>query len=83
MTRGLLVGTDYEARANYRGAWSLYGSFDYIGVARQRVMARQCTGHSHGTCFHRRVLSSMSVNSLVSVRARLVSFTAAHSAIGG
>ena len=30
MTRGLLVGTDYEAGKNYRGVWGLYGSYDYI-----------------------------------------------------
>jgi hypothetical protein len=29
MTRGLLVGTDYEARS-VRGLWGLFGSFDYI-----------------------------------------------------
>ncbi len=30
MTRGLLIGTDYEAGKNYRGVWGLYGSYDYI-----------------------------------------------------
>ena len=30
MTRGLLIGTDYEAGKNVRGIWGLYGSFDYI-----------------------------------------------------
>jgi hypothetical protein len=30
MTRGLLVGTDYEAGPNYRGVWGLYGSYDYM-----------------------------------------------------
>ncbi|HEX8010796.1 MAG TPA: DUF3943 domain-containing protein [Casimicrobiaceae bacterium] len=30
MTRGLLVGKGYEAGANYRGVWGLYGSYDYI-----------------------------------------------------
>ncbi len=30
MTRGLLIGTDYEAGKNYRGVWGLYGNYDYI-----------------------------------------------------
>jgi hypothetical protein len=30
MTRGLLVGRDYEAGPNVRGVWGLYGSYDYL-----------------------------------------------------
>jgi hypothetical protein len=30
MTRGLLVGKDYEAGNNFRGIWGLFGSYDYI-----------------------------------------------------
>jgi hypothetical protein len=30
MTRGLLIGTDYELGASYRGIWGMYGSYDYI-----------------------------------------------------
>ncbi|HMC17332.1 MAG TPA: DUF3943 domain-containing protein [Albitalea sp.] len=30
MTRGLLVGRDYEVGPNYRGVWGLYGSYDYL-----------------------------------------------------
>ncbi len=30
MTRGLLVGKDYEEGKNFRGVWGLYGSYDYI-----------------------------------------------------
>jgi uncharacterized protein DUF3943 len=37
MTRGLLVGKDYEAGANYRGIWGLYGSYDYIAPQVFRV----------------------------------------------
>jgi hypothetical protein len=37
MTRGLLVGKDYEAGANYRGVWGLYGSYDYIAPQTFRV----------------------------------------------
>jgi hypothetical protein len=29
-TRGLLLGTDYEAGRRYRGVWGLYGSYDYL-----------------------------------------------------
>jgi hypothetical protein len=29
-TRGLLLGTDYEAGERYRGVWGLYGSYDYL-----------------------------------------------------
>ena len=30
MTRGLLIGTDYDIGQKYRGVWGLYGSYDYI-----------------------------------------------------
>jgi hypothetical protein len=30
LTRGLLVGANYEAGSKYRGVWGLYGSYDYI-----------------------------------------------------
>jgi hypothetical protein len=37
MTRGLLVGKDYEAGPNYRGVLGLYGSYDYIAPQTFRV----------------------------------------------
>jgi hypothetical protein len=37
MTRGLLYGKEYEAGANYRGVWGLYGSYDYIAPQLFRV----------------------------------------------
>lgn len=37
MTRGLLVGTDYEYGEHYRGLWGLYGSYDYIAPQTFRV----------------------------------------------
>jgi hypothetical protein len=37
MTRGLLVGTDYQSGADYRGVWGLYGSYDYIAPQTFRV----------------------------------------------
>jgi hypothetical protein len=37
MTRGLLIGSDYQAGADYRGVWGLYGSYDYIAPQTFRV----------------------------------------------
>jgi len=30
LTRGLLLGTDYDISNNYRGIWGLYGSYSYM-----------------------------------------------------
>ena len=46
MTRGLLVGRDYEAGPDYRGVYGLYGTFDYIAPQTYRVSS---TGLSLGT----------------------------------
>lgn len=37
MTRGLLLGRDYQVGDNYRGLWGLYGSYDYISPQIFRV----------------------------------------------
>lgn len=37
MTRGLLIGKDYEVGERYRGIWGLYGSYDYISPQTFRV----------------------------------------------
>ena len=37
MTRGLLLGTDYDLGERYRGIWGLYGSYDYISPQTFRV----------------------------------------------
>ncbi len=37
LTRGLLIGKDYEAGDNYRGVWGLYGLYDYIAPQTFRV----------------------------------------------
>jgi uncharacterized protein DUF3943 len=37
MTRGLLIGTDYQSGDDYRGVWGLYGSYDYIAPQTFRV----------------------------------------------
>jgi hypothetical protein len=46
MIRGLLVGKDYELGADYRGAFGLYGTYDYIAPQTYRVSS---TGLSVGT----------------------------------
>jgi hypothetical protein len=45
LTRGLLIGRDYEAGQRYRGVWGLFGSYDYISPQTFRVSA---TGLSLG-----------------------------------
>ncbi|HZQ73513.1 MAG TPA: DUF3943 domain-containing protein [Burkholderiales bacterium] len=37
MTRGLLIGADYDAGERYRGVWGLYGSYDYLSPQLFRV----------------------------------------------
>ena len=37
MTRGLLVGKEYEAGKNYRGIWGLYGSYVFISPQTFRI----------------------------------------------
>jgi hypothetical protein len=37
LTRGVLLGTDYDLGNNYRGVWGLYGSYDYIAPQTFRV----------------------------------------------
>ncbi|HXT20774.1 MAG TPA: DUF3943 domain-containing protein, partial [Thermoanaerobaculia bacterium] len=37
LTRGLLLGTDYDVGERYRGIWGLYGSYDYISPQTFRI----------------------------------------------
>jgi hypothetical protein len=37
MTRGMLLGREYEPRDNFRGIWGLYGSYDYISPQTFRI----------------------------------------------
>ena len=37
MTRGLLIGKDYDSGNRYKGVWGLYGSYDYISPQFFRV----------------------------------------------
>ena len=46
LTRGLLIGSKYEAGDDYRGVWGLYGSYDYIAPPAFRVSS---TAGSAGT----------------------------------
>ena len=46
MTRGMLLGREYEAGADYRGIYGLYGNYDYIAPQTFRVSS---TGLSLGT----------------------------------
>ena len=45
-SRGLLIGTDYELGANYRGIWGLYGTYAYVAPEIFRVSN---TGAALGT----------------------------------
>ncbi len=60
MTRGLLVGRDYEQGANYRGIWGLYGSYDYMAPQIFRVSS---TALSLGTTAERRLSNSIALQS--------------------
>ena len=46
LTKGLLLGKDYEIGRNYRGVWGVYGNYDYIAPQTFRVST---TGLSFGT----------------------------------
>jgi hypothetical protein len=58
MTRGLLVGRDYEKGANYRGIWGLYGSYDYMAPQIFRVSS---TALSLGTTAEWRLSNSIAL----------------------
>ncbi len=45
-TRGLLLGTDYEAGEAYRGIWGVYGGYDYLSA---RIFRVSSTAVSLGT----------------------------------
>jgi hypothetical protein len=58
MTRGLLLGTNYEAGANYRGIFGLYGSYDYMAPQIYRVSS---TALSLGTTAEYRLSESVAL----------------------
>ena len=47
MTRGLLVGKDYELGPDYRGIYGLYGSYDYIAPQTFRVSSTGALARHH------------------------------------
>lgn len=57
-TRGLLLGTTYEAGDNYRGIWGLYGSYDYIAPQLFRVSS---TALSLGTTGELRLREAIAI----------------------
>lgn len=58
LTRGLLVGKDYEAGDNYRGVWGLYGLYDYIAPQTFRVSS---TAAALGTTAQWRLSDTMAL----------------------
>lgn len=52
MTRGMLVGKEYEEGRHLHGIWGFYGSYDYISPQTFRVSS---TALSLGTTFERRL----------------------------
>ena len=58
MTRGLLLGTDYDAGKNYHGIWGLYGSYDYIAP---QIFRMASTALSLGTTAEWRLSRSLAL----------------------
>jgi hypothetical protein len=58
LTRGLLVGKDYEAGPDYRGVWGLYGIYDYIAPQTFRVSS---TAAALGTTAQWRLSDTMAL----------------------
>ena len=61
-TRGLILGTNYEAGERYRGLWGLYGSYDYISPQLFRVSS---TALSLGTTGELRLANQIDVQGTV------------------
>jgi len=58
LTRGLLLGNDYEAGPDYRGVWGLYGIYDYISPQTFRVSS---TAAALGTTAQWRLSDTMAL----------------------
>ncbi|MPZ77567.1 MAG: DUF3943 domain-containing protein [Deltaproteobacteria bacterium] len=58
LTRGLLLGTDYDIGKNYRGIWGLYGSNDYMAP---QVFRMASTAVSLGTTGEWRLSDSLAL----------------------
>ncbi|HEX2829710.1 MAG TPA: DUF3943 domain-containing protein [Burkholderiales bacterium] len=62
MTRGLLIGKDYDSGNRYKGVWGLYGSFDYISPQFFRISS---TALSLGTTAEWRVTDKVAIQGTV------------------
>ena len=62
LTRGLLLGNDYEAGPDYRGVWGLYGIYDYISPQTFRVSS---TAAALGTTAQWRLSDTMALQGTV------------------
>jgi hypothetical protein len=58
LTRGLLLGSDYEVGNNYRGIWGLYGSNDYMAP---QIFRMASTALSLGTTGEWRLSGSLAL----------------------
>ena len=58
MTRGLLLGTNYEWGPHYRGIWGLYGSYDYLAP---QIFRMGSTGVSLGTTAEWQITRSLAL----------------------
>jgi hypothetical protein len=63
LTRGLLLGKDYQAGKNYRGIWGLYGSYDFISPQTFRIST---TALSLGTTGQWRASDTLAVQGTAS-----------------
>ena len=63
LTRGLLLGKDYQAGKNYRGIWGLYGSYDFISPQTFRIST---TALSLGTTAQWRASDALAVQGTAS-----------------
>lgn len=72
LTRGLLIGKDYEAGDNYRGVWGLYGLYDYIAPQTFRVSS---TAAALGTTVQWKLLDRMATTSCGWTRRTPCAFT--------
>ena len=58
MTRGLLLGTDYDSGKRYRGIWGLYGSYDYMAP---QIFRMASTALSLGTTAEWRISNALTL----------------------
>jgi hypothetical protein len=76
LTRGLLIGNDYEAGADYRGVWGLYGIYDYIAPQTFRVSS---TAAALGTTAQWKLSETMALQGTVLAGAGYTAVGTTHS----